>query len=109
MQHLLHSKSAVKITIISDNKARPPLRNIEYSDFQRENPGRSIDFITTNNKIHDRYIILDYNTEEMRIYHCGASSKDAGKKITTITQIKDITGYGDMVEDLLANPPLILR
>ena len=109
LHHLLYSKATVKLTIISDNKARPPLRNTEYADFQKENPGRNIDFITTTKKAHDRYIILDYNTKNMRIYHCGASSKDAGKKITTITQIKDMTGYGDMVKELLANPPLMLR
>ena len=109
LQHLLHSKPAVKLTIISDNKARPPLRQSEYADFQRENPGRSIDFITTANKAHDRYIILDYNTKDMKVYHCGASSKDAGKKITTITQVKDISNYKEMVKQLTANPPLALR
>ena len=109
LQHLLHSKSVVKLTIISDNKAHPPLRNVEYTDFQNENPGRNIAFITTAKKIHDRYIVLDYNTKDMRVYHCGASSKDAGKRITTITQINDVTGYRDMVEDLLANPPLVLK
>ncbi len=109
LQHLLHSKPAVKLTVISDNRARPPLRNTEYADFQRENPGRSIDFITTANKAHDRYIILDYNTKDMKVYHCGASSKDAGKKITSIMQVKDISNYSDMVKELLANPPLVLR
>ena len=109
LQHLLHSKTTVKLTIISDNKARPPLRQTEYVDFQRENPGRSITFITTANKAHDRYIILDYGTRDMRVYHCGASSKDAGKKITTITQVRDLSGYSDMVKELLANPTLILK
>lgn len=109
LQHLLHSKTTVKLTIISDNKARPPLRQTEYVDFQKENPGRSITFITTANKAHDRYIILDYGTRDMRVYHCGASSKDAGKKITTITQVRDLSGYSDMVKELLANPTLILK
>ena len=109
LQHLLHSKAAVKLTIVSDNKARPPLRNAEYADFQKENPGRSIDFITTAKKAHDRYIVLDHGTKDMKIYHCGASSKDAGKKITTITQITDMSGYGDMIKELLANPALVLK
>lgn len=26
----------------------------------------------------------------MKVYHCGASSEDAGKKITTITHLADI-------------------
>lgn len=109
LQHLLHSKVAVKLTIISDNKARPQLRNAEYVDFQKENPGRSIAFITTAKKVHDRYIVLDYGTKDMKIYHCGASSKDAGKKITTITKITDMSGYGDMIKELLANPALVLK
>lgn len=109
LQHLLHSKNTVKITIISDNKARPPLRDLEYADFQNENPGRNMEFVTTANKAHDRYIILDYNTNDMRIYHCGGSSKDAGKRITTITQVKDVAGYVEMIKDLMGNPPLVLR
>ena len=109
LQHLLHSRPAVKLTIISDNKARPALKLAEYNDFLKENPGRSIDFITTANKAHDRYIILDYNTKDMKVYHCGASSKDAGKKITTITQVEDISYYKEMVKELIANPSLVLR
>lgn len=91
LQHLLHSKPAVKLTIISDNKGKTPLRKSEYVDFQKENPGRSIDFIKTANKAHDRYIILDFNTKDMKVYHCGTSSKDAGNKITSIMQVKDIS------------------
>ena len=109
LHHLLHSKAAVKLTIISDNKARPPLKLAEYNDFLKENPGRSIDFITTSNKAHDRYIILDFNTKDMKVYHCGASSKDAGKRITTITQVKDISNYKEMVRELLGNRTLGLR
>ncbi len=109
LQHLLHSKEAVKPTVISDNKAKPPLRKAEYLDFERENHDRSIDFITTGNKGHDRYIILDYDTKEIKVYHCGASSKDAGKKITSIMQVNDISNYVDMVKALLANPPLLLK
>ena len=109
LQHLLHAKQNVKLTIISDNKARPPLRQTEYNDYLMENPGRSVSFVTTAKKVHDRYIILDYGTKTIKAYHCGASSKDAGKKITTITEIKDVSGYADMIKDLLANPALVLK
>lgn len=54
-------------------------------------------------------LIDDYNTKDMKEYHCGASSKDAGKKITSIMQVNDISNYRDMVKELLANPPLVLR
>ena len=109
LQHLMHAKPAVKITVISDNAGWNPLRLKEYKDFQKEYPARNVTFITTANKAHDRYIILDHNTKDMKIYHCGASSKDAGKKITTITQIKDMSGYKDMIKELLSNPPLVLK
>ena len=109
LNHLAHSKQNTAITIISDNKARPPLRLSEYNDFLTENPGRIIAFIQSANRAHDRYIVLDEGTKDMKVYHCGASSKDAGKKITTITRITDIDDYKNTIQNLLGNPPLILR
>ena len=40
LHHLAHSKKTVKITIISDNTARPRLSLTEYNDFVTENPVR---------------------------------------------------------------------
>ena len=84
-----------------------PLRITEYNDFRIEYPERNITFLKSANKVHDRYIILDYG-QNMKIYHCGASSKDAGKKITTMTEINRVDLYKELVENLLANPPLLL-
>ena len=42
----------------------------------------------------------------MKVFHCGASSKDAGKKITTITEIKEVDIYKETIKNLLANQPL---
>ena len=36
LQHLLHSRPAVKLTIISDNKARPALKLAENNDFLKD-------------------------------------------------------------------------
>ena len=109
LNHLAHAKSNVALTIISDNKARPPLRQTEYNDFLTENPGRNISFIQSAGRPHDRYIVLDEGTKDMKVYHCGASSKDAGKKITTITRLTDIDDYKNTIRTLLGNPPLVLR
>ena len=109
LTHLEHSKSTVSITVISDNKARPPLRQTEYNDFLTENPGRNIVFIQSSGQAHDRYIIMDEGTKNMMVYHCGASSKDAGKRITTITRITDIDEYKALINRLLGNPLLYLR
>lgn len=108
LRHLAHAKDSVDITIISDNQGYRPLRLSEYNDYLREYPGRTISFVTSQNKAHDRYIVLDFGTKTTRVYHCGASSKDAGKKITTITEIKGIVEYKDAIANLLNNPALNL-
>ena len=54
-----------------------------------------------NNKFHDRYIIIDYNTDDYKIFHCGASSKDSGKSINTIIEIKEKELHIPLVEKVL--------
>lgn len=109
LHNLSHANTNINITIISDNKGYSPLRLTEYNDFLVEYPGRNINFIESSNKAHDRYIVLDHGTRTMRVYHCGASSKDAGKKITTITEIKEVNIYRDIIRNLMVNPPLKLN
>ena len=109
LHHLSHANKNVSITIISDNNGYSPLRQTEYNDFLIEYPGRNINFIKSVNMAHDRYIVLDYSTKTMKVYHCGASSKDAGKKITTITEIKEVDIYKDTIGNLMANPSLALN
>ena len=58
---------------------------------------------------HDRYIVVDYGRKTEKIYHCGASSKDAGKKVTTITKVTDRQVYHPLVDALLLNPVLSLN
>jgi hypothetical protein len=74
-----------------------------------EYPAIKIDFKRSQDRTHDRYIILDNGTADMKVYHCGTSSKDAGKRITTITRLMDIECYKQAIKELLANPPLILK
>lgn len=109
LRHLTHAKTGIDITIISDNKGYSPLRQIEYNDFQTEYPGMQIRFIKTQNKVHDRFIILDFGTKFMKVYLCGSSSKDSGNKITAIIGINDTDRYKECIRDLLNNPSLVLR
>lgn len=109
LRHLTHAKAGIDITIISDNKGYSPLRLTEYTDFQTEYPGMQIKFIKTQNKVHDRFIILDYGTKSMKVYLCGSSSKDSGNKITAIIEINEMDGYKECVKALLSNPALALR
>lgn len=108
LQHLTHAKAGVSLTVISDNKGKR-LRLSEYTDFQTDYPNRNITFLQSSSRAHDRYIVLDNGTKDMKLYHCGASSKDAGKRITTITRIMDLDDYKTTVNTLLTGPVLALR
>ena len=100
--------SSVEITIFSDNVGKG-LHTLEYQDFCKEYPFRKIKFQKSGGEFHDRYIIIDWNTDKQRIYHCGASSKDAGQRITTILEVVDQVVYADLINKLLKNPILKLK
>lgn len=108
LQHLVHAKSGVKVTIISDNKYNG-LKLSEYNDFLTEYPSRSVDFIKSKDRAHDRYIVLDKGTAGMKAYLCGESSKDAGKRITTISRFRDTDILKRVLDELMTNPPLVLK
>ena len=104
-------QQGVTVTVFSDNTGNK-LHASDVADFQTEFPEIPITFLSIGNIIHDRYIVLDFDTEQERIYHCGASSKDAGKKMTSITEyreeaIKNL--FHDIVKQLLKNPKLVLK
>ena len=106
LRHLASAKSGVQITIISDNKGKNPLKLTEYNDFLKEYPDVKINFIVSLGRVHDRYIAIDFGRENEKLYHCGASSKDAGHRITTILEIKGIADYRTTLESLLSNREL---
>ena len=100
--------SSVEVIIFSDNIGKG-LHILEYQDFCQEYPFRKITFQKSGGEFHDRYIIIDWNTEHQRIYHCGASSKDAGQRITSITEVVDQMIYTDLINNLLKNQILKLK
>ena len=100
--------SSVEVIIFSDNIGKG-LHTLEYQDFCEEYPFRKITFQKSGGEFHDRYIFIDWNTEHQRTYHCGASSKDAGQRITSITEVIDQMIYTDLINNLLKNPVLQLK
>jgi hypothetical protein len=88
----------VSILIASDRCAC--ITDDMLNDFRAAMPGVSIDKVSAAHKFHDRYILIDFKTKSEKLYHCGASSKDAGNKITTIVQLDDIEAYRNMFEEL---------
>lgn len=84
------------------------LHSIEYNDFCGEYPAISITLKRTGGIYHDRFIVLDYGTGDERIFLCGASSKDAGARITCIVEDFGIVKYKNLIDSLLKNQKIIL-
>ena len=99
LQLLKAAKRGVQITIVTDNKAQNNINATFIKD-----SGLRIQFKHNNNVFHDRFVILDYKTETETFYHCGASSKDAGKRITAINRLSDGSGYYSPIDKALAGP-----
>ena len=76
---LKNNNKSVKVVIFTDNLNKG-LHKKELDDFENEYSYIDIEFIKVDGIIHDRYIIIDYNTIYEKIYHCGASSKDNGRE-----------------------------
>ncbi len=90
----------VSVTIYSDNRSFESLTKQMQKDFLAVRPDVKLAINKTKDKFHDRYIFLDYGLKSEKLFHCGASSKDAGNKITTIMQIEYTQAYHGIMEML---------
>lgn len=104
---LKNSNQGVNIILFSDNIGKK-LHATEFEDFCKEYPDCRISLQQSGGIFHDRYIILDYGTDDEKIYLCGSSSKDSGNRVTTILEDPDREKYQNMIRDLLRNDSLIL-
>ena len=100
LQLLKVCDSNINIIIISDNKARNNLNDNYLNDFKHD-MGFDIKLKPNSKKFHDRYIVIDFNTSDYKIFHCGTSSKDAGKSVNTIIEIKEKELYIQLIEEIL--------
>lgn len=105
-------QAGVAVTVFSDNLGCQ-LHAHDYTDFQTEFPSIPVNFRQTCRTTHDRFIVLDYGANEEKVFHCGASSKDAGIRLTTvISELTDkqlLIGFRGLITQLMTNPPLLLR
>ena len=90
----------VSVAIYSDEQGFESLTDQIKNDFSAARPDVKLFTDRTKNKFHDRYIFLDYGLKGEKLFHCGASSKDAGNKITTIMQIENTEIYHILMEKL---------
>ncbi len=87
----------VSVKIFSDGRGFETLTEQMRKDFLAVRPDVKLVINETNGKFHDRYIFLDYGLAGEKLFHCGASSKDAGNKITTIMQIECSLAYHSII------------
>ena len=81
-----------------DEKITPAIK----SDYEKARPDVSLKIDRPNRKFHDRYVFLDYGLSNEKLFLCGASSKDAGNKVTTIMQIEHPEIYHELMESLFS-------
>lgn len=98
----------ISIIVFSDNKAKNNLSINIVNDFINDTK-MNIEFRKNNNKFHDRYIIIDFNTKNEVIYHCGTSSKDSGKRVNTISLIEEKGVYKPLIEYILLNSEILFN
>lgn len=108
LEKLINIRHGVTVSIFSDNLAKG-LRKNTYIDFCKEYPNLSIQLFHSGGIYHDRYIVLDYGTDYEKVFLCGASSKDAGGRITSILEDPDRMKYDSMIKNLLKNNQLVLK
>ena len=109
LELLRAAKDSVEVIIFSDNVRNKDMltKNI-LNDFIRDCPNINLKMKIAGKKYHDRYIAIDYGTENEAFYLCGASSKDAGNKISSITKIEESSKdmYHTMFGGMLHNKNL---
>lgn len=89
LQLLSQKQEGVEIVLFTENGhgKKGFLSTAVVNDFLQEYPPLRI---KPNADCHDRLIVLDYGEPTEQAYHCGASSKDAGKKLCAINIITSI-------------------
>lgn len=103
LQLLSQKQEGVEIVIFTENGhgKKGFLSTAVVNDFLQEYP---LLRIKPNADCHDRLIVLDYGEPTEQAYHCGASSKDAGKKLCAINIIIETSMIHPVIDKLLLAP-----
>lgn len=103
LQLLSQKKTGVEVILFTENGhgKRGFLTSSVVGDFIRQYPPLRI---KPNPDCHDRLIVLDYGLPTEQAFHCGASSKDAGKKLCAINTIADTSMIHPVIDKLLLSP-----
>ena len=103
LELLSQKKTDVEVILFTENKhgINGFLTNAIITDFNNQYPSLRI---KPNPDWHYRLIVLDYNLPTERVFHCGASSKDAGNKICAINEFDKKESIHKIIDDMLSVP-----
>ncbi len=103
LQLLSQKKQGVEVVLFTENGhgRNGFLTPAVVKDFEAQYPPIRI---KANPDCHDRLIVIDYGLSTEQVYHCGASSKDAGKKLCAINKIEQSVIIHPVMDKLLAGP-----
>ncbi|MBQ9042965.1 MAG: ORF6N domain-containing protein [Eggerthellaceae bacterium] len=107
LEQLSAAREGLAVTLFTDNRGHR-LRAADVGSFRKEFPEIALDVRSAGGFVHDRLVALDYGTPDEAVYHCGSSSKDAGKRATNIARLESPEMYRPIFERLLAQPELEL-
>ena len=107
LQLLSQKKAGVEVILFTENGhgRNGFLTPAVVNDFVAQYPPLRI---KSNPDCHDRWIVLDYGLPTEQAYHCGASSKDAGKKLCAINKIENTAMVHPIMERLLLGTDKII-
>lgn len=100
LQLLSQKKPGVEVILFTENGhgRKGFLTQGVVDDFTNQYPTLTI---KPNPDCHDRWIVLDYGLHTEQAYHCGASSKDAGRKVCAINKLENSTVIHPIIDVLL--------
>ncbi len=99
--HLLSQKKKdVEVILFTENGhgRKGFLTESVIEDFHKQYPPLRM---KPNPDSHDRWIVLDYGSDTEKVYHCGASSKDAGSKVCAISKLENNELVHPLIDKLL--------
>ncbi len=103
LQLLSQKQSGVEVILFTENGhgKKGFLTSAVVNDFVNQYPTLRI---KPNPDCHDKWIVLDYGLPTEAVYHCGASSKDAGKKLCAINKVDSVQMIHPVLDRLLLLP-----
>ena len=102
LQLLSQKKQKVEVILFTENGhgRKGFLTKSVVEDFTNQYPPLRI---KPNPDSHDRWIVIDYGLKSEQVFHCGASSKDAGGKVCVISKIESNELVHPIIDALLQN------